>query len=130
MLVIIRDSRDSRLKAITSVLFVLLHLANAALDWRECKSVVDEIINLLNLTLTLLSNRLPSWVLASSGLLGGFSPTRAFADAVERAQKAGLETGDQADGSPNEWLGGAKDMIDSMHSEQVSNEKTEIFIPP
>lgn len=130
MLEIVRESKDSRLKAITSVVFILLQLANAALDWRECKSVVDEIINLLNLTLTLISDRIPSWVLASSGLLGGFSPTRAFADAVERAQKAGLESGPQADGSPNEWLSGVKDTIDSVHSEQVSNGKTEIFIPP
>jgi hypothetical protein len=130
MLEIVRESKDARLKMITSIVFILLQLANAALDWRECKSVVDEILNLLNLGLTALGSRIPSFVLASGGLLGGFSSTRAFANMVQKFQEAGIITGDLPDGSPNKLLPSLKDMIDAQHDEQLSNGKTEIFIPP
>jgi hypothetical protein len=109
-----------------------LQLANAALDWRECKSVVDEIINLLSLIITLAgsNNSIPSFALASSGILGGYSTTRAFAGVVEKYQKAGLPTGPLPNGAPNVYLPAIKDMMDAMHDERLANEKTEIFIPP
>jgi len=132
MLEIIRESKDARTKMIVSIVFVLLQLANAALDWRECKSVVDEIINLLSLVMTLAGSggRVPSFTLASSGLLGGYSPTRAFAQMVEKFEKEGVPTGPLPDGTPNKFLPALKNMMDAMYDENLANGKTEIFIPP
>jgi hypothetical protein len=151
LLQIIRESKDTRVKMITSIVAVLLQLGSAVIDWRQCKSVVDEIINLLNISIQAINNGgrfigagrnptpielsggvkgLPSFVLASSGLLGGYSPTRAFANVTENLQKLGLPTGPLPDGSPNIALSAIYQTLKASHDEQIKNGKTEIFIPP
>ena len=74
---IVLEAKDARLRAISGILFVLIQVTQAILDYRSCKSVVDEIQKLLNLSKSLIGNRMPTFVLAGAGLLGGFSPTRA-----------------------------------------------------
>jgi hypothetical protein len=134
LLQIIRESKDTRVKIITSIVAVLLQLGSAVVDWRQCKSVVDEIINLLNISIQAIngsgSRGLPSFVLASSGLLGGYSPTRAFANVTENLQKLGLPTGPLPDGSPNIALSAIYQTLKASHDEQIKNGKTEIFVPP
>jgi hypothetical protein len=131
MIEIVKESKDARVKMITSIIFVLLQLTSAALDWRQCKSVVDEIINLLSLIMALSGGKkLPMFALASSGLLGGYSPTRAFAQMIEKFEREGLPTGALPDGTPNKFLPALKHMMDAMNDENLSNGKTEIFIPP
>lgn len=137
ILTIIKESKDARIKMISSIVFILIQLTQAVLDWRECKSVVDEILKLLNLAIIAFpfsiptgGGGLPSFALASSGLLGGYSPTRAFANITENLQKMGLPTGPLPDGSPNIALPAIYQMTKAMHDEQLANGKVEIFIPP
>lgn len=51
MVEIIKESKNAQLKVITGIIYILLQLASAVVDWRQCKSVVDEILNLLNLAI-------------------------------------------------------------------------------
>ena len=114
----------------SSILYALLILGQALIDFRNCKSVIDEILKLLNLGLNQIDISLPTFALASSRLLSGVSNIRAFTNVVENLQKAGLPTGDLPDGSPNQMNRSFKNIIDGMNKEQFDNGKTEIYIPP
>lgn len=127
---IVKESKNAQVKMISSILYALIQLASIAIDWRQCKSVIDEILKLLNLATSLSNTRLPKFALAASGLLGGYSPTRAMANLTENMQKLGLPTGDLPDGSPNQFMPAMRAMIDGQRDEQLANSKTEVFIPP
>lgn len=129
MVEIVKESKSGQLKVIVGVLYVLLQLASAVIDWRQCKSVVDEILNLLNLILPG-GVRPPNFILASSGILPGYSPTRAMANITENLQKMGLPTGDLPDGSPNLMLPSMFQQIKGSHDEKLSNESTHTYCPP
>jgi len=126
---IIKESKDARVKTISSIIFVLIQLGSIVSDWRKCKSVIDEILKLLNLFTQTGFSRLPTFTLAASGLLGGFSPTRAMANVTENFQNLGLPTGDLPDGSPNQVLPAVFELIKGQRDEHLKNGKTEVFIP-
>lgn len=127
---IIKESKDTRVKIINSVLFVLIQLASAAIDYRQCKSVIDEILNLLNLSSSVLNVSIPSFALAASSFLGGYSPTRAMSNVTENLQQLGVPTGALPDGSPNIALAAIFQQIRGSYEEQITNGKVEIFVPP
>lgn len=127
---IIKEAKSKQLQMYSSILYALLILGEAFIDFRNCKSVIDEILKLLNLGLNQLNLGLPLFALASSRLLGGVSDTRAFANAIENLQKSGLPTGDLPDGSANFMNNAFKGIIGGMNKEQSENGKTEVYIPP
>lgn len=123
------EAKEKRLKMIATISYILLQTFSAVIDYRRCKSVVDELLRLLNLGLRQLNLQIPSFALFSAGLLGGISDTRAFANVIENLQKSGLPTGDLPDGSPNVMNNALFNMIKGMNKEQSENGKTEIWIP-
>jgi hypothetical protein len=128
---IIKESKNAKIKMITSILFLLIQIASAVVDWRQCKSVIDEILNLLSLSAVLnLGNRMPNYALAGSTLLPGFSSTRAMTNVTENLQKLGLPTGDMPDGSPNLMLPSIFQQIKGVNDEQLENSKTETWCAP
>jgi len=128
---IVKEAKNKQLQMYSSVVYALLILGQTFVDYRNCKSVIDEILKLLNLALSKQGGTgLPLFVLAGSKLLGGVSDTRAFANAVEGIQAAGLPTGDAPDGGPNMMNMAFMAMIKGQNKEQAENGKTEIFIPP
>lgn len=127
---IVRESKDKRLKIISGVVFVLLQLASFVSDFRECKSVIDEILKTLNLGLASLNIGIPTFILASSSILGGFSPVRAASNVIEELQKRGIPTGDMPSGAPNLGIIAMSSQIKATYDEQLANGKTEIYIPP
>ena len=70
------------------------------------------------------------FALAASKLLGGVSDTRAYANAIENLQKAGIPTDDNGDGTPNLMNQMLEGLVKGMNKEQTENGKTEIYIPP
>lgn len=120
MVEIIKESKNAKLKVITGIVYILLQLASAVVDWRQCKSVVDEILNLLNLAIPG-GSRPPTFALATAGLLPGSSPTRAMANVTENFQKLGLPTGDMPDGSPNLTLPAIFQQIKGRKDENLEN---------
>lgn len=96
-------------------------------DWRKCKSVVDEILQLLQLAGTGFS--LPGFLVAASKLLGGFSASRGCINIIEELQKTGLPTGPMPDGSPNLMLIQACGAVKAVQKEENENGKVQIFVP-
>lgn len=129
MVEIIKESKNAQLKVITGILYVLLQLASAVIDWRQCKSVVDEILNLLNLAIPG-GSRPPTFALASAGLLPGSSPTRAMANVTENLQKLGLPVGDMPDGSANLGMAAISQQIKGVKDEDLENGATHTWCAP
>lgn len=130
LLDIINEAKNKQIAMYSTIIYVLLQLANAIIDYGNCKSVIDEVLKLLNLGLSQLNLGLPMFALAAANLLGGISDTRAYSNVIEGLQKAGIPTDDNGDGSPNLMNASFKGIISGMNKEQAENGKTEIFIPP
>jgi hypothetical protein len=128
--VILDEAIDKRGQIVSSIIDALFILGRGFIDFRKCKSVVDELLSLLNLALSFVNTSVPLPILAASDLLPGVSDTRAFANVVEEFQKSGLPTGDLPDGSPNLMLTGMLGMIKGMNLETTQNGKVNMFIPP
>ena len=130
---IVQESKNKQVQMYTSIIYALYLLGSLILDYRKCKSVVDEILALLNLGLQsagLGNISMPLPLLAGSAILPGVSDTRAFSNVIEQLQKSGLPTGDLPDGSPNLMNIGIFGMVKGMNQEQAENGKTDVFIPP
>lgn len=127
---IFKEKEERRTIMITKLLSTLLLVGSFVSDWRKCKSVVDQLIELLSLSLPNSRDRIPDVVLALSPGLDGFSPTRALTNTVQGLQSLGLPTGDLPSGAPNVVVAAIAEQIKGVYKEQVENGKTEIFIPP
>lgn len=127
---IVKEAKDKRAVVISSIIFILIQTISGIIDYRECKSLVDEILNLLNLGAAVLGVSIPSFALASSALLGGFSPTRAMAEITERLEELGIPTGDLPSGEPNLALPAIFQQVKGTYQEQLANGKVEVWIPP
>lgn len=117
---------------ILKLIQIILIIAKFIDDWRKCKSVVDEILALLNLISSggKKGGGVPSFILAASELLDGFSNTRAAINIIEEFQKIGLPTGPMPDGSPNLVLQSELARVTGLSKEWVENGKAQIFVKP
>jgi len=130
LLEIVKEAKNKQISMYASIVYILLEVGQAVVDFRNCKSVIDEILKLLNLGLSQLNLGLPQFILAGASLLGGVSDTRAFSNILENLQKQGLPTGGAPDGGPNFMNMSMMSMVKGMNQEQADNGKTEVFIPP
>jgi hypothetical protein len=130
LLEVVKEAKNKQISMYASIVYILLVIGQAVVDFRNCKSVIDEILKLLNLGISQLNIGLPTFALAASKLLSGISDTRALSNVIENLQKSGLPTGDLPDGSSNFMNNAFKGIIDGMNKEQAENGKAEIFIPP
>ena len=130
LLEIVKESKNKQISMYSSIAYILMTLGQSIVDFKNCKSVIDEILKLLNLGLSKLNLGLPQFILASSSLLGGVSDTRSFSNVIEKLQKQGLPTGNAPDGGPNLMSMAMMSMIKGMNQDNAENGKTEVFIPP
>ena len=86
---IVKEKIDKRISMILKLIQLLLIVASFISDWRKCKSVVDELLALLDLITSSLGfgNQIPLPLLFASQLLDGYSESRAFVGAIEELQK-------------------------------------------
>jgi len=122
---------------ILAIVGIVPALTQTVKDFRECKSVLDELLQLLNLGVKKKLNKLaenggdlPLPLLLSAKLLDGYSPTRAFLNTINNLQEIGVPTGPMPDGSPNKFLASIKAMIDGNDQEIAENGKVAIGIGP
>lgn len=138
---ILRDVVDEKQKKkyqmILSIVAIIPALTQIVKDFRECRSVLDELLQLLNIgvrkkidALAAAGGDLPLPLLLSAKLLDGYSPTRSFLNTVQNLQELGIPTGPMPDGSPNEFLAAVKAMIDGNSKEISENGKVAIGIGP
>ena len=122
-------NRSSTLKGYA----IILRLAQIALvvsqlvnDYRKCKSLLDNILLLLNLIGQTVPIQIPLPLLSLAALLPGTSPERASINAIEGLQKVGIPTGTLPDGSPN--LMGLYGLITNRANEKEEAENGKILV--
>jgi hypothetical protein len=129
---IIKEKIDKRISMILKLIQLLLIVASFISDWRKCKSVVDELLALLDLITSSLGfgGQIPLPLLFASQLLDGYSESRAFVGAIEEFQKSGIPTGALPDGSPNLDILGKFGQMKAMAREDSDNNKVQLAIGP
>lgn len=128
---IIKESKDAKIKIITSLIASALTVAQLVRDYRRCKSVIDELIYLLRIVAANFGqNKLPSFAVALSATRSGMSQTRALSNIIDEMQKIGLPTGDLPDGSPNMMIQSKLADLNGFFTEMQQNGKVQGFSPP
>lgn len=135
--IIIRDiKKSSILKKYTIILrFVQIAIivAQAIKDYRKCKSLLDDILQLLRLIngVPRKRGRIPSALLALSEFLPGTDPNRSAINTIQFLQKVGVPTGALPDGSPNFMNFFNKAVHKGADKEQAENgvSDAEVWIP-
>ena len=126
-----KERMGKKMKMILKLIQVLAFLAKMVNDWRQCKSVIDEILSLLNLARgRSAGNNIPLPLLFASNLLDGYSETRAFISTIEDLEKLGIPTGPMPDGSPNLTVLSMYSQMKSSANEEAENGKVQIAVPP
>jgi hypothetical protein len=132
---IVIEKQKKKYIMILSIVSILPSLINITKDFRECKSVLDELLQLLNIgvskTLSSISSiggEIPLPLLLAAKSLDGFSSTRSFLNTVQNLQEIGIPTGPMPDGSPNKFLASIKAMIDGNSKEIAENGKVSIGV--
>jgi hypothetical protein len=129
---IVDEKKKKKYQMILSLVAILPALTKVVKDFRECKSVLDELLQLLNLGIKKLnvSGDIPLPLLLSAKFLDGYSPTRSFLNTIAIFEDLGIPTEPMPDGSPNEFLIAVKAMIDGNSQESAENGKVAIGIGP
>ena len=130
--IIINDLRKESSEATTIIILslvkLLIQVAQIINDFRQCKSVLDQILALFELPG--LPSSLPLPLLFAAPLRSGFSANRALKNTIQELQKNGLPTGPLPDGSPNLGLIAAASSLKGSSKESLENGKIEFAIPP
>jgi hypothetical protein len=134
---VVDEKQKKKYQMILSIVAIIPALTQIVKDFRECRSVLDELLQLLNIgvrksldAIAAGGGDLPLPLLLSAKLLDGYSPTRSFLNTVQNLQELGIPTGPMPDGSPNEFLAAVKAMIDGNSKEIAENGKVAIGIGP
>jgi hypothetical protein len=132
---IIKEKTKKRLIMILKLIALLLMIAQVISDYRQCKSLVDEILAILSLIslpggVGTPGGGIPLPFLLASQFLDGYSESRAFLGAVGELQGLGIPTGLLPDGSANLDLLGKFGQMKAMALEEAENGKVEIAVGP
>lgn len=141
VLLLLRDIGSEKKRKINRIILTIVALIPSFLrivrDFRECKSILDELLQLLNLgvrrrinVLSAVGGEIPLPLLLSSRLLDGYSPTRSFLNVIDKLEEIGVPTGPMPDGSPNKFIASIKAIIDGNSEEIAENGKVAIGIGP
>jgi hypothetical protein len=120
-----KETSQTRLRIILRLIEIILTVARLIKDWRECKGVVDEILQLLKIAISGFGDTVPKPLLVATKLLSGYSASRAFVNSIEEYQKIGLPTGPMPDGSPNLGLASLFSQLKANKKEEDENSKVE-----
>jgi hypothetical protein len=114
---------------ILSLVAIITSIANIVKDFRECKSIINDLQMLLS-QIQSATNQLPLPLLLATKLRKGYSKTGAFLNVISEFEKLGLPTGPMPDGSPNLMLVSVKAIIDGIDKEFTENARVDIGIGP
>lgn len=127
-----KEQGNKRVIMILKLIQLLLIIAQFISDWRRCKSVVDEIFQLLTVLTSGFGfgGGIPLPLLYASQLLDGYSESRAFLGTIEELQKLGIPTGPMPDGSPNLEVLSKFAQMKAMAKEDSENNKVQVAVGP
>jgi hypothetical protein len=126
--IILDVNRSAKLKKYAIILRLVqiaLVVSQLVNDYRKCKSLLDNILLLLNLIGQTFPVSIPLPLLALADLLPGTSPERAAINAIEGLQAVGIPTGTLPDGSPN--LMGLYNLIVNKANDKEESENGKIL---
>lgn len=113
---------------ILALLALAIQIAKIINDFRQCKSVLDQILALFQIP-GLGGSIVPPPLLLFTNLLPGYQVEKAFLNSIKELQSLGLPTGPLPDGSPNLGLISMYSQLQGQAKELYQNAKSEIFIP-
>lgn len=129
---IISDIKNEKTKKRTDMILsltaIIITIANTIKDFRECKSIINDLLTLLS-QIQSFTEKLPLPLLLAAKLRKGYSKTNAFLNVITEFEKLGLPTGPMPDGSPNLMLIAMKGVIDGMDKELTDNGRTDMGVP-
>lgn len=91
------------IQRLTDIALIVQQLIQGVQDYRKCKSLIDEILTILNLLSGLAgpNSKLPAPLLLLTEFLPGTSAERSTINVIKELQSLGIPTGTLPDGSPN-----------------------------
>ena len=102
---ITKDILGNKLQKVYRVIEQLIStaslVANFVDDFRKCKSLIDSILNAIELALKTSPINIPAPLLVLAEFRSGFDDVRAYISVLEEYQRIGIPTGPMPDGSPN-----------------------------
>jgi hypothetical protein len=127
-----KSARLKKYAIIIRLVNVLLIVSQLIQDYRKCKSLINDILLLLNTIFGRPNGNIPLPLLLLSQFLPGSSPERASINTIELLQSVGIPTGTLPDGSPN--LMAVYNFMTHQGSdkEETENGKVEgvVIVPP
>ena len=130
------SERKKRYKKILRLVGIATQLAGEIIkgleDYRKCKSLLDNINNIINILngLPRPRSKIPVILAILSDFLPGESPERATINGIKYMQELGIPTGTLPDGSPNIGLQAFLAMQKGDKDEQAENGVSDTFIVP
>lgn len=123
------ESQKKRLLQTKSLLSLGIIITQVIPNYRKCKSVVDSIVDLIQLSLRGTRYDTPATALFFAKFRAGFSDTRAMLSVIEELQKKGIPTGPMPDGSPNLWVLSILAQITGVEAERTENGRNQGILP-
>ena len=124
-----KEKATKKYAMIAKLVQLLIVVANFIKDYRQCKSVIDELLNLFRVLTSGWGGEIPLPLLFASQALDGYSYTRAFLATIEEMQKLGIPTGNLPSGAPNKFVLGKLAQMKAMAMEEAENGKVQIAVP-
>ena len=136
--IIVRDLRkllqnvtkDLQKSAVTKKYAIIAQLIELTLlitqfidDYRRCKSVISDILNIIEFALRGTNIQIPPFLLPLASLRSGFNSVRATLNVIQNFQALGIPTGPMPDGSPNYFMIAQKEAINGIEAERDKNSK-------
>ena len=133
---IVSEKRNKITKTILAIIALIGGTRNSILNFKECKSCLDELLRLLNLAVNAskakiqqVGGEIPLPLLLASRALAGYSPTRAFMNTMSNLEDIGVPVGDMPDGSPNKFVASIYAMLIAQDEEKAENGKVAAGVP-
>ena len=130
---VVRDLKKSQVAKQYDVIFQLIEgailITQLVTDYKKCKSVIGDIINIIEFALRGTRIEIPPFLLFLSTFRTGFNDIRASLEVIKELQKAGIPTGPMPDGSPNLFLQSIISQIKGTESERTKNSKMVSMTP-
>jgi hypothetical protein len=121
-----RSAKLKKYAIILRLVQIALVVSQLINDYRKCKSLLDNILLLLNLIGQTVPISIPLPLLSLAALLPGTSPERASINAIELLQGLGIPTGTLPDGSPN--LMGLYNLATNKANDREESENGKVLV--
>ena len=129
---ILKNKISTRYAIIQRLVQLAITIVQLIKDFRECKSLLNDIQALLTLIngLPIKRPKIPMFLMPFTDFLPGTDPSRSSVNTIQFLQKLGVPTGTLPDGSPNLMNFYMKAIHKGAHKEQTENGASDTTLIP